>query len=203
MDSKREITQLPVTPEIRYRVALDEYDRGHHKESLRLACALIDQGFNHANALAGAIYEDGRHGVNEDFEKARFYFERAVETVGSVEGWLGLGRMYFFGKGVPKDLELAAKYYEAVDEDTDSAVAQLMLGRIYGDALGPLYNPEKAREYLRRSAQNGNVFASTYWALLERNQGNWFLGGWLRLRAATLALLISKRDPTDPRLRQC
>ena len=197
------ITRLPETPEIRHRLALDEYERGHYKEALRLARVLIDEGFNHANALAGAIYEEGGIGVDQDFEKALFYYQRATEMVGSLEGWLGLGRMYFFGKGVPKDIERAAEYYRVVDEDAHSAIAQLMLGRIYGDAQGPLHDPNKARAYLRKAAATGNVFANTHLAVLERDQGNWLLSMWLRPKAAALAFLISKKDPADSRLRQC
>ncbi len=197
------VARIPETPEIRHRIALDEYERGHHKEALRLACALIDEGFNHANALAGAIYEEGGRGVDQDFAKALFYYQRATETVASLEGWLGLGRMYFFGKGVPKDIEDAARYYRVVDQDADNVIAQLMLGRIYGDAQGPLHDPKEARAYLRKAAKNGNAFANTHLAVLERDQGNWLLSMWLRLKAAALAFSISKNDPADSRLRQC
>src|ERR1700687_5782837 len=148
MESKSRISQLPETPEIRHRVALDEYERRHFSDALRLACDLIDENFYHANALAGAIFEEGGHGVEQDFEKARFYYQRATETVGSLEGWLGLGRLYFFGKAVPRDFERAAQYYRAADEDADNAIAQLMLGRIYGDAEGPLFNAQRARTCL-------------------------------------------------------
>jgi TPR repeat protein len=194
--------QLPETPEIRHRLALDAYQHGDYPEALRRARALIDEGFNHANALAGVLYEAGGRGIDQNFENALFYYQRATETVGSVEGWLGLARMYFFGKGVPKDTLRAAEYYQIVDEDTNSPTAQLMLGRIFSDAQSPLYDLQKARSYLRRAASNGSVYANAYWALLERSQGNLWLSFWLRLKAAALAFSISKRDRTDPRLRQ-
>jgi TPR repeat protein len=181
---------------------LDEFERGHFNEALRLACALIDENFHHANALAGAIFEEGGHGIEPNFEKARFYYQRATETVGSLEAWLGLGRLHFFGKGVPRNLEKAAEYFRIVDEDADNAVAKLMLGRIYADQGTPLYDPKTARTYLRQAADKGSVFAHTHLALLERAQGNWLLSLWLRLKAAVLAFSISRKDSGDPRLRQ-
>ena len=197
------ITQLPETAELRHRTALDAYARGDYQDALRLGRRLIEEDFNHANALVGAIYEEGGHGVEQNFQKARFYYQRAIETVGSVEGWLGLGRLYFFGKGVPKDLEKAASYYKAVNEDADNAVAQLMLGRIHAERGGPLHNPDAARKFLSEAARKGSVFATTHLALLERDEGNAIVSIWLRLKAAALAFVVSKRDSTDPRLRQC
>ncbi len=194
---------MPETLELRHRAALDAYERRNYEEALRLALALIDDNFHHANALAGVLYEDGGHGVEQDFQKARFYYERATETVGSLEGWLGLGRLYFFGKGVPKDLERAAGYYAIVDEDADNAVAKLMLGRIYGDPLGPFNDAQRAREYLVAAAERGNVSANAHLAMLERRQGNWPLSLGLHAKAVALAFSISMRDPADSRLRQC
>jgi TPR repeat protein len=199
--SDSSISALPETPELRHRKALDAYEAKDYPSALKMALALVDEDFYHANALAGVIYEEGGNGVEQDLEKARFYFERATETVGSLEGWLALGRIYFFGKGVPKDYSKALSIYRIVEEDSDNAIGQLMLGRMYRDGLGVPRDFAKAKEHLCRAADKGNVIAVSELGIVERAQGNLWGGFRFWLRSRLLAFAIMRRDPTDSRLR--
>ena len=61
--------------------------------------------------LLKSFYEDAGNGIPQDAEKATFYFQKSVEQMGAVEGWLALGRLNYLGKSVPKDYEKAFYYY--------------------------------------------------------------------------------------------
>jgi TPR repeat protein len=195
------VTRLPESPELRHRLALDRFEAGDVLESLRLARSLIDEGFPHAYTLAGAILEQGGPGVEQDFGGARFYYERAVETAGAVEGWLGLGRLYFFGKGVNRNLDKATQIYKAVEADAQNPVAQLMLGRIHADPESSMFDPDVARNYLATAAKHGLVFAYAHLAALEGRQGRIMHSVAYRAKAVLLALLISLKDRNSPQLR--
>lgn len=186
----------------RFDVAIAFYEKGEYKAALKEAIALIDEGYGHANTLVGAIYERGDDGVKQDYEKAKYYYQMAVDEVGAVEGWLALGRLHYFGKGMQPDYEKAFYYYSVVDEDTENAVAYLMLGQMYLEGKGVSKNISKAREYFAKAENKGSVFALTYQGLLEKECGHYFRSLWFRLRAAYRVFVISKNNPSDLRLRR-
>lgn len=186
----------------RFDAAIFLYESGEYRAALKEAIALIDEGYGHANTLAGAIYERGGDGIKQDYEKAKFYYQMAVDEVGAVEGWLALGRLHYFGKGMQPDYEKAFYYYTVVDQDTENSVAYLMLGQMYLEGKGVPKDIGKARDYFIKAENRGSVFALTYQGLLEMECGHYFKSLWLRLKAAYLAFVISKRDPSDLRLRR-
>lgn len=186
----------------RFDVAIAFYEKGEYRAALKEAIALIDEGYAHANTLVGAIYERGGEGIKQDYEKAKYYYQMAVDEVGAVEGWLALGRLHYFGKGMQPDYEKAFYYYSVVDEDTENAVAYLMLGQMYLEGKGVSKNMDKAREYFAKAENKGSVFALTYQGLLEKECGHYFRSLWFRLRAAYRAFVISTKNPSDLRLRR-
>lgn len=196
------VLNFPKGDNQRYNAALDLYEMGSHREALDQSIALINDGYGHANTLAGIIYEKGGQGVNQDFQKALFYYEMAVDEVGAVEAWLALGRIYYFGKSVPQNYEKAFYYYSVVDEDTENLVAYLMLGKMYLDGTGVKKNLIKAREYFQKAVKKEAVFGNTYLAMLEQEQGNILKSLFLRLKAAYLAFWITHQNPNDSRLRR-
>lgn len=187
----------------RYKLAVDWFANKDYRRALDEAVALIDEGYGHAYTLAGAIYERGGNGVPQDYEKALFYYQRSIENVGAVEGYLALGRLFYFGKGVEQNYRKAYEYYSIVDADTENAVAYLMLGRLYHKGHGVKQNLDKAREYYEKAITKGYVFGLTYLGFLEQECGHYLKGWRLRLKAAYLFLRISARDPHDSRLRDC
>lgn len=199
---RRNILRFPNGDNQRFKRALDLYSARRYADALTESIALIDDGYGHAYTLAGAIYEEGGNGVQKDLEKALFYYQKAVDEVGAVEGWLALGRLHYFGKGVPQDYQKAFYYYSIVAEDTENAVACLMLGRMYKDGSGVKKDLTKARTYLVKAIEMGAVFALTYLGLLEQECGNFVRGIFFRGKAAYLAFRITRKDPDDPRLRQ-
>jgi TPR repeat protein len=196
------ILNFPSSNNHRFDVAVSHYARGEYNTALKEAIALIDEGYGHANTLAGAIYERGGDGVKQDYEKAKFYYQMAVDEVGAVEGWLALGRLHYFGKGMQPDYEKAFYYYSVVDQDTENAIAYLMLGQMYMEGKGVPKDLGKAREYFIKAENMGSIFALTYQGLLEMECGYYLKSLWLRLKAGYRAFLIAKRDPSDLRLRR-
>lgn len=187
----------------RYSLAVSYFAIKDYRKALAEAIALIDAGYGHANTLAGTIYERGGYGVQQDFEKALFYYQKAIETVGAVEGYLALGRLFYFGKGVPQNYEKAYEYYSTVDADTDNAVAYLMLGRLYQCGHGVKQDLDKARAYYEKAIAKGYVYGFTYLGFLERERGHRLRSWRLRLWAAYLSLKIGARNSLDSRLRSC
>lgn len=204
METRNNILSFPHSDNERFDAAINLYAIGKYSTALKEAIILINEGYGHANTLAGAIYEKGGDGVEQDYEKAKFYYQMAVDTAGSVEGWLALGRLHYFGKGMQPDYEKAFYYFSVVDQDSKNGniVAYLMLGQMYLGGKGVSKNLGKARDYFSKAASKGSVFALTYQGLLEKECGNYFKSLWLRLRAAYRAFVITKRNPSDARLRR-
>jgi TPR repeat protein len=202
LEIKDNILNFPKSENKRFEAALAAYREGDFRAALEGASALIDEGYAHANTLAGAIYEKGSSSVAQDIQKAKFYYQMAVDEIGAVEAWLALGRLHFFGKGMAPDYEKAFYYYSVVDHDTESAVAYLMLGRMYHEGKGVSRDLSSARKYFLKAKAKGSVFALTHLALLEKDCGHYFRSIWLRVWAAYLAFAITKNNPFDSRLRR-
>lgn len=196
------ILDFPKSNNKRFDAALLAYRNKQLRVALEEAISSIDSGYGHANTLVGAIYEKGGGGVEQDFDKAKFYYQMAVDEVGAVEAWLALGRFHFFGKGMPVDYEKAFFYYSTVDQDTENAVAYLMLGRMYREGKGVKKDLTKAKEYFLKAKAKGSVFALTHLALLEGDCGRHLASMLLRFKAAFLAFVITRQNPFDPRLRR-
>lgn len=204
LEIKSNILSFPHSDNKRFDAAVKLYREGKYSAALKEAITLINEGYGHANTLAGAIYERGGDSLEQDYDKAKYYYQMAVDTVGAVEGWLALGRLHYFGNGMPPDYEKAFYYYSVVDEDSKNgnAVAYLMLGQLYLKGKGVPKDLGKAREYFSKAESKGSVFALTYQAQLEQEYGNYFKSLWLRLKAGYLAFVITKCDPSDTRLRR-
>ena len=112
-----------------------------------------EQGDANAQWRLGDIYYYGE-GVSEDFEKARYWREKAAENEHVGAQW-ELGRMYYRGEGVPKDFEKAFYWYKKSAEN-GHAVSQYNLGVMYYNGEGIPKDNEKAVYWLEKSAENGD-----------------------------------------------
>lgn len=200
-----ETSKLIGFPEQQPRRLAAAMDRFYNSDDLSGALKefvnLIDEGCKDAYFFAGCIYEEGGGSVEKDLEKARFYYQKAIEETGAVEAYLGLGRFYYYGIGVKQDYAKAIEYYSVVDEDTDNAIAQLMLGKMYQHGYGVKKDFGKARKYYNRAITKGNVYAIQNLALLEAAEGHQVKSLWLRLKAGFMAFNIGRKNIKDARLR--
>lgn len=102
------------------------------------------------NGDVGAIYELGQRyfngtGVNQNFEKAKGYFEIAAER-GSKGSNYFLGKIYYNGMGVPTNYMKAKEYFEKSAAE-NNVFSEYYLGKLYFWGDGVEKNYDKANEY--------------------------------------------------------
>lgn len=105
------VVRLPESRDKGLEEAIRLYDSGQFAAALTRTISLIDEGCDEAYYFAGCIYEEGGHGVERNLDKARFYYEKSVDEFGYVEGYLALGRLYYFSIGVPQDYRKAFEFF--------------------------------------------------------------------------------------------
>ena len=97
----RKIVEFPVNRSQRLEAAIALYYSGTDPvAALKEFLVLIDEGSFEAYYFAGCLYEEGEGDVEEDLDKALFYYQKSVEEFGYLEGCLALGRLYYHGIGV-------------------------------------------------------------------------------------------------------
>lgn len=100
----------------------------------------------------GERYEKGID-VEEDHEKAFYYYEKAAQT-GDPAALNKLGNMYAQGKGCTKNASKAANYY-LVAAEKGNKYAQHNIAFCYWDGIGIEKDRETAVMWMRRSAAQG------------------------------------------------
>ncbi|MGH2507650.1 MAG: tetratricopeptide repeat protein [Gammaproteobacteria bacterium] len=123
-----------------------------------------------------SIYERGEGGIAQDFEKARYWYERDFCETGSPVAACALARIYFFGRGVAVDYEKAFCYYSKIIRTDLWPSSLLRLGIMYEVGQGTAKNHQRARALYRRSARLGNIYARKHWAVMEIKHGNCICG---------------------------
>jgi TPR repeat protein len=182
--------------------AITRFDAGDQSISLKNTfVSLVDQGVDEANYFLGCIYEDGSNGVAKSIPDALFYYNRSIETLSYVEGYLAVARLLYCQSGVEQDLDTSFRYYAHIAEKSNSLVAQLMLGRMYMRGEGVEKNLVTARFWLEKSASQGSVHALVSLSQLESIEGRFIRSFLLRARGGCRAFLISLRNRRDMRLR--
>lgn len=196
------VVEFPASRDQRLEEAIGFYYSCRFPEALDRLISLINAGCDEAYYYVGCIYEEGGNGVEKDVDKALFYYEKSVNEFGYVEGYLALGRLYYFGIGVPQDYHKALELFSIVAEKANNGIAQMMLGRMYQYGHGVEKNLVRAREYYQAAWNQNYVFALTHLALLEQECRNYLKALWLRARATYLAFKITLCNPHDRRLRR-
>lgn len=173
---------------------------GNKKGALCTLKKLAQRGEMAAYKNIGKIYENGGGGVPQDFNKAFYWYKKAVDVADDRYGYTSLGRMYYFGRGVEKDLSKAFWYYLEAS-NSGSSESSHFLATMY--RLGE-YVPKsylKARWYYFKSAKEGNLFSYLGLASLEREKGNLLKSYCYRVMALFYGLKIFLKNPGDIRLK--
>lgn len=114
-----------------------------------------------------AVYTAGRGGVEQNFDKAAFWFEEAANN-GIPNASYNLGVLYHQGLGVKQDLSKALYWYrEAAKQNHPEA--QYNLGIAYIEGIGTEYNPQLAATFFERSARGGIMEAAYNLGLIHEN----------------------------------
>jgi hypothetical protein len=119
------------------------------KELVHWWTKAAEQGHIHAQLWLGVFYEQGSHGIEQDYFKALKWLFMAAKQ-GQSDAQVALGQMHENGEGVPQDYGLAAYWYrKAASHTTDlggAGVGANSLVQLYQD--GHATPPDYAFVYL-------------------------------------------------------
>jgi len=101
----------------------------------------------------GEFYDAGTV-VEEDYELAKHYFERAMAK-GDVESIVCLARLYYYGLGMDKDYDMALSLYRKA-ADMGHVSGQLWAGKMYMLGQGCDKSENEARKYLTLALNQGS-----------------------------------------------
>jgi len=181
---------------------INRFDSGDNSSDLYTDfVALIDADLGEANYFLGCLHEDGTNGVAKNLEHALFYYQKSIDTVGYLEGYLAVARMRYHGDGIGVDYELAFRYFTHVAEHNRHLVAAFMLGKMYQYGQGVPLDRLIARRWFEDAIEQGSVYGLVNLANLEAFEGRWFKSKFLRCWAGLRATLLAWRNPKDMRLR--
>ena len=114
-----------------------------------------------------AIYTAGHGGVNQNFDKAAFWFREASDN-GIANARYNLGVLYHQGLGQERDLSRALYWYREAAK-LDHAEAQYNLGIAHIEGIGTNYDPRLAAAFFERAANNGIMEAAYNLGLIYEN----------------------------------
>lgn len=120
----------------------------------------LDKTAGKAAGYLGRMYLRG-DGVDIDFERAKFWFDRGIQTADS-QSQYGLGLMLLHGYGMKQNVGRAAELFK-VAADQDYAPAQVQIGALYLDQ-GHADDLGNANHYFELAARYGNIEAYYYLA---------------------------------------
>ncbi len=187
--------------ESRWLQAKTLYRNGDKSGALFLYKSLIKDGEFAAYTEIANIYEQpSGGGVEQDFNKAREWYKKAIDIANDVYGCIGLARILYYGKGGDRDFDQAFEYYSMV-EDKQIPVVNLMLGRMYGLGQGAVKDYNKSKNYYRKAVSSGNVIALKELGLLELELKNYWRGTYYWCSAVLKIIFLVFRNRYDPRLR--
>ena len=103
--------------------------------------------------ILGELYYNG-FGVKKDYKEAKKWYEKAAKQ-GDEQAFIGLGKMFYFGKENDIDYHKAIQYFEHAKLKDSSGEAYYYLGNCYYHGLGIKANWHKAKEYYERAISFG------------------------------------------------
>lgn len=174
------------------------YESGNMAAALAKLKALAAVGDTDALSEIGHLYEIGGGGVEQDFEQARHWYERAAKH-SEPQAYLALGRFYFSGIGVEQDYEKARRFFEKCAQSIPGA--PFALGMMYHLGLGVPTDMEVARRHYESAVAKGHVLAIKHLGLTEIHSGRLFVGFWHVVTGILRFLVAYLRNPEDRRLR--
>jgi len=137
---------------IEYQQAIDAYNVGDYKTSLKLMLPLAKKGFSKAQYNLGVMYDKGK-GVDKNIKKAKKWFQFAAEQ-GHDKAQYNLGLIYGKGKGVDRDYSKAFKWL-SLAADQGNGKAQTNLGWMYEMGKGVPKDFKKAAYWYKLASDQG------------------------------------------------
>jgi len=125
------------------------------------------QGIGEAQHDLAAIYTAGHGGVEQDYDRAAFWFEKASEN-GIANASYNLGVLHHQGLGFEANVKEAMTWYQDA-ASKGHPEAQYNLGIAYIEGIGVPYDPVTAANYFESAANNGVVEAAYNLGLIHEN----------------------------------
>ena len=126
--------------------AQEAYNKGNHKEAVRLYRIAAERGNSLAQYRLGTRYFLGE-GVNKSHEEAFKWWNRAAEQ-GNPDAQNNIGRMYAEGTGVKKDKQKALEWWQkAADNGSGHAKYNIETFYRYDETYGSENNPKITVDY--------------------------------------------------------
>lgn len=147
----------------------DQYDKAD--PNLPEAVKSIEEkalnGTSDAQHDLAAIYTAGHGGVQQDYKRAAYWFEKSARG-GIANSAYNLGVLYHQGLGVKSNLPMAINWYKAA-ANMGHPEAQYNLGIAHIEGVGVEYNPITATAYFEQAANNNVVEAAYNLGLIHEN----------------------------------
>jgi TPR repeat protein len=153
-----------------FRNAMSEFAERDPLRGVRLMEDLAASGDGHAHAALGAFYEFGRQELTADHARAARHYELAIDLVGALEAWIGLGRILAFGDPGLRDYARARHCFFVAAEDADSPTAWLGLGIIHLEGLGTERDLDAAEACFKRVVSLGDKRGEARLAEVEQRR---------------------------------
>lgn len=125
---------------------------------------VADDGNSDMQTHVAYLYLTGKDGVEQDFEKARYWFKRLIDEQaadGQLMGnaYLRMGILYNHGKGGPVDYQKAMACYIKASQ-LGYYDAHYNIGCLYLNGLGVKKDYQKALRWLEVAAEHHHTHAS-------------------------------------------
>lgn len=163
---------------------------------------LAENGKEESYSFLGNIYEHGLNESGPDYERAKYWYEKSLDTVGSVTAYLGLIRIHYYGLGGGEYYRKAFCLSRELSEEKAHPYAYFFIGKMFLHGKGVEKDLGRAFFYFGKSWHKGYVFGMTYMGITAQEQGKWFEGWRCRLRAGCYAYRISLTDKKSQRIRE-
>ena len=119
-----------------------------------------DQGYAHAQAWLGYMYENGK-GMPENYPEARVWYQKAADQ-GDANAQYQLGSIHRYGRpGIPQNYSEALIWFQKAADQRHGA-AQNDLGAMYHDGQGVPPDHSKALVLFHKAADQGYAHAQTW-----------------------------------------
>jgi TPR repeat protein len=178
--------------------AFAAFDRGRYGDAFRRYLPLAEAGSVTAQLAVGWMLHEGR-GVDQDFVKARCWFEKAADA-GSREGLFYLGVL---SRAEQRYLEAIQHLERSASMDYMPAIYVLGLMHERGEGVG--VDKDKAWRFYERAAKLGHLFAQREIAArMIRGQMGLMqipIGLYLFVRTICTGFMLALRDPLSDRIR--
>ena len=140
------------------------------RKAEELLLAAHEEGARKAKLILGHLYYNGRGKVARDYEKAREFYELALEEE-FTEANFYLGEIHAEGRGVERDFQRAALYYRA-SARRGHAEAAFRLGMMFKEGRNVALNYDVAAYWLQAAAwQQHNLAYYHFSEMLEFGWG--------------------------------